>query len=67
MTHTNELEALAQEIAATEGISRARALEVARELLGEMEQYAQGWDAWIAAFAGCCCPTCGARVAQAAA
>ncbi len=42
------LEALAQEIAASEGMSMRRALEVAREQLRSLERYAQEWDTWVA-------------------
>ena len=44
------LEALAQEIAASEGMSMRRALEVAREQLRSLERYAQEWDLWVAAW-----------------
>ncbi len=50
MTRTDEVEALALEIAAAEGISIARALELAREQLRSLEHYAQEWDTWVAAW-----------------
>ena len=50
MTRTDEVEALAQEIAASEGMSISRALEVAREQLRGLERYAQEWDTWVAAW-----------------
>ena len=49
MTH-DDVEALAQEIAASEGMSMRRALEVAREQLRSLERYAQEWDLWVAAW-----------------
>ncbi len=49
MTH-DDVEALAQEIAASEGISISRALEAAREQLRSLERYAQEWDTWVAAW-----------------
>ena len=50
MTRTDEVEALAQEIAAAEGISIGRALELAREQLRSLEHYAEAWDTWVAAW-----------------
>ena len=50
MTRTDEVEALAQEISAAEGISINRALELAREQLHSLEHYAQAWDTWVAAW-----------------
>ena len=47
MSH-DDVEALVQEIASTEGISISRALEVAREQLRSLERYAQEWDRWVA-------------------
>jgi hypothetical protein len=41
MTRTDDVEAPAQEIATTEGMSIGRALEVAREQLRSLERYAQ--------------------------
>ena len=45
-----EVTGLAEEIAAAEGISIARALELAREQLRSLERYAQAWDTWVAAW-----------------
>jgi hypothetical protein len=49
MTH-DEIEALAQEIATTEGMSIGRALEVAREQLAGLQAYAEAWENWVAAW-----------------
>ena len=49
MTH-DDVEALAQEIATTEGISIGRALEVAREQLASLQAYADDWDRWVDAW-----------------
>ena len=46
MTRT-ELEALAHEISASEGISLAQALEVARQEQSSLQDYAQDWDRWV--------------------
>ena len=46
MTHA-ELEALAREISASEGISLAQAMEVARQEQGSLQDYAQDWDRWV--------------------
>ncbi len=46
MTRT-ELEALAREISASEGISLAQALEVARQEQSSLQDYAQDWDQWV--------------------
>ena len=46
MTHT-ELLALAKEIAASEGISLAAALEIARQEQRAILDYAQDWDRWV--------------------
>ena len=46
MTRT-ELEALAREISASEGISLAQALEVARQEQCSLQDYAQDWDQWV--------------------
>ena len=46
MTRT-ELEALAREISASEGISLAQALEVARQEQSSLQDYAQDWDRWV--------------------
>ncbi len=46
MTRT-ELEALAREISASEGISLAQALEVARQEQDAIIDYAQAWDQWV--------------------
>ena len=46
MTRT-ELEALAHEIAASEGIPLAAALEVARQEQLSLLDYAQDWDRWV--------------------
>ena len=51
MTRT-ELEALAREISASEGISLAQALEVARQEQHAILDYAQDWDRWV----GACSP-----------
>ena len=50
MTRTDEVEALAQEISAAEGISIARALELAREQLAGLTRYADDWDRWVDAW-----------------
>ncbi len=39
-----ELEALAKEISASEGISLAEALEIARQEQGAIVAYARAWD-----------------------
>ena len=49
MSH-DDVQALAQEIAATEGMSIGRALEVAREQARSLEEYASEWDTWTAAW-----------------
>ncbi len=46
MTHT-ELLALAKEIAASEGISLAAALDIARQEQRAILDYAQDWDRWV--------------------
>ena len=46
MTRT-ELEALAREISASEGISLAQALEVARQEQSSLQDYVQDWDRWV--------------------
>ena len=46
MTH-KELEALAREISASEGISLAQALEIARQEYDNVVAYAQDWDRWV--------------------
>ncbi len=46
MTH-KELEALAREISASEGISLAQALEIARQEQSSLQDYAQDWDRWV--------------------
>ena len=51
MTH-KELEALAREISASEGISLAQALEIARQEYDNVVAYAQDWDRWV----GACSP-----------
>jgi GAF domain-containing protein len=60
MTH-DDVEALAQEIATTEGISISRALELAREQLASLRAYARSWDEWIDDALRC--PVCGSRPA----
>ncbi len=51
MTHT-ELLALAKEIAASEGIPLAQAIQVARQEQSSLLDYAQDWDRWV----GACSP-----------
>ncbi len=46
MTHT-ELLALAKEIAASEGISLAAALDIAQQEQRAILDYAQDWDRWV--------------------
>ncbi len=46
MTRT-ELEARAREISASEGISLAQALEVARQEQDAIIDYALDWDQWV--------------------
>ena len=46
MTRT-ELEALAREIAASEGIPLAAAIEIARQEQSSLQDYAQDWDRWV--------------------
>ena len=50
MTRTDEVETLALEIAAVEGISLEHALEAAREQLRSLETFAAEWDTWVAAW-----------------
>jgi hypothetical protein len=48
----NELEALAREISASEDISLAQAMEIARQEQSNLIEYAQDWDRWV----GACSP-----------
>lgn len=45
----NEIEALAREIAASEGISLAQAWEIAKREYGAVLAYAQAWDYMVGA------------------
>ncbi len=56
MSH-DDVEALAQQIATSEGISLARALEAAREQLSSLSEYAKQWEQWIDDARRC--PLCG--------
>jgi len=47
-----EVEALAREISASEGISLAQAWEIAQREIGDVVAYAQAWDRMV----GSCLP-----------
>ena len=49
-TELDAVEALAEEICRTEGISISLALDVAREELASLRAYAAEWDTWAAAW-----------------
>jgi hypothetical protein len=46
MTH-QEIEALAREISASEGVSLAQAREIAQQEIGAVVAYAQDWDRMV--------------------
>ena len=45
-----EIEALAREISASEGLSWAEALEIAAAEVRSLVRYAEEWDTWVAAW-----------------
>lgn len=47
MMRRTEIEALAQEISASEGISLAQARQIAVRELAALADYAQAWDAMV--------------------